>query len=106
MFLGDLQYENVLPPQTMSSYNVTFCQQQLIIRHSGFDFINQVNHFTSVDTNLTSTSACALVDDYPSPVIFPELSYALFIIFVLLMPVVVLNVLVCVLTIFVRGCGW
>ncbi|XP_062503114.1 transient receptor potential cation channel subfamily A member 1-like isoform X2 [Corticium candelabrum] len=94
MLHGDMQYDNILPPSRKTMYNLTCLQRQLTIYHKGFDFINVFNLSVNVDDTLESNSTCALVDDHPSPIDFPELSYALFLIFVLLMPVVVFNVLI------------
>ena len=105
MLHGDMQYDNILPPSRKTMYNLTCLQRQQTIYHKGFDFINVFNLPVNVDDTLESNSTCALVDDHPSPIDFPELSYALFLIFVLLMPVVVFNVLVCILTVLVDSCN-
>ncbi|XP_062502217.1 transient receptor potential cation channel subfamily A member 1-like isoform X2 [Corticium candelabrum] len=91
MFLGDLAYGDILPPQRISSDNVAVYQQQLKFWYQQFEFSNHLPSVMNIDSTFQSNAI--RVDDQ-SLVAFPELSYALFVIFLLLMPVVVLNMLI------------
>lgn len=86
MSVGDLAYEDVLPAREGPGYNLTSSYQQLRSQYGEFEFVRQLPVDPPVNVAQTDESRILA---------FPPLSYLLYICFAILMPVVVLNVLVC-----------
>ena len=89
MSVGDLAYESLLIPRE-ENFNVTPHIAQLKLEYSRYTFVNS----PAIDQRCLKDITCPADSD--EEILFPALSYSIFIVFMVLMPIVVLNVLVSV----------
>jgi hypothetical protein len=88
MSVGALDYEAVLVPREENLNSTSFINQ-LKLNYNHYSFVNS----SAIDVScFTANSTCP--DSKENDLRFPALSYGIFIIFMMLMPIVVLNLLV------------
>lgn len=95
MIMGDLDYGSVLPTSSVKEHqNISYQHAVLRSEYGEFTFVN--NSLSSIADHEHELAGCPnATSEVPDSLNFPTLSYVLFICFALLMPIVVLNTLVC-----------
>ena len=98
MAVGDLAHDDTLLISPSSeSAKLDYYYDRLRDEYGQFDFTNFLPTTTDVNVSaINGTTAASDNDNLESCLVFPFLSYAFFICFAMLMPIVVLNVLVSV----------
>lgn len=100
MVVGDLDYDSVLPARVSREHeHINALYETLRSHFSEFLFIRNLANATVHDEHGNTLLSCA-ANQSATPgddvgLILPPLSYIIFFLFTLLMPIVVLNTLVC-----------
>jgi hypothetical protein len=104
MGMGDLAHDDLLPVKVVQeNHNLSILYDEMCNSFSQFQFIKQdfakvtgynCTHGLVQSMNITSSSRDCADDQSSELLTFPALSYIFFIMFALLVPVVVLNVLI------------